>query len=120
MTPSNCGDCIHIGSLPVQVDRKDCLRSRRNRLLDPGGIHTIRLGINIHEYRLCSRIPNGRRRRHKRERDSDHFSAGTDTCREQRQMQRTGAAVDGHAITGATAAASSVLGRLNFTSRPKT
>ena len=85
----------------MQVDRQDRLRSRRDRCLDQFRIHCPGVGINVDKNGLCAAIKNCRRRRHKRHGDRDHLVAGTNSGREQREVQRRSSAIDRHAMFGA-------------------
>ena len=70
-------------------------------LLELRRIHGERARLDVDEHRRRAGVADRRHRRHEGERNGDHFVAGADAGRQQRQMERAGAGVDGDGVLGA-------------------
>src|SRR5690606_9074576 len=68
-------------------------RARRDGSLDERRIHVEGFRIDVDEHRLGSGILDRGNRRYERKRYRDHFVTRADSGREQRQVQRAGAAI---------------------------
>src|SRR5665213_2095381 len=87
MLPGDGHNRIHFSGESEQMDRNDGARIRSYSLLDERWIDIECVRQNIDEYRFCSGARDRARRRYKCKGRGDHFVAGPDTLRTQRQIQ---------------------------------
>ncbi len=84
---------------PAKVHRDERLRPRRDRPLRwRAGSMLKRIGLDVDEHRTRPSMDDDVRRRGKSDRRGDHFVAGADACRFERQVKRRRARVHGDAV----------------------
>ena len=92
--PVSVGDLLdgrHVGALSVEMHGDDGPGPGRDRGLDAGRVDAFRLRIAIDEHGVRAGDPDGFGGRKKGVRMCDHFVAGSDAHRHQRQPDRVGA-----------------------------
>jgi hypothetical protein len=80
------------------VHRQDRFRPRRQRRRRGGGIEVEGVEVDVREHRRCPGVHDDVRRCTERHRRRHHLIAGTDAGRQQRQVQRRRAGVDGYGV----------------------
>jgi len=91
-------DLVHIGRLAIERDRHDRPGARRNRGGYSAHIDVARVGLDIDEDRLGAEQDDHLGRRDEREWARDHFVAGLQPDRHQRDLERVGPAAAGDAV----------------------
>ena len=87
-------DCIHIGRLPVQVDRYDGSSLLRDMTLDLTGIDVVSLGMDVHKNRLSARMDYCFSGSHKAVRRRYDLIVAADSQRPECKYQRIGSVGD--------------------------
>ena len=107
-------DCVHIGALTIERDRKNCfcfLRDDRFKMLR---IEIVGPGVNVHIHRLGTEKRNDLDRSDESERRGDDLVAGTNPNRHECEQQRVSAAGTGDAVATAGKGSELLLQLPNF------
>ena len=81
---------IHVGALTIEMHQQNSARALGNGGFDLAYVDVEGGGVDIHEYRGCADVTDGRDGGIKRERNGDHFIAWSDARGQQSQMQGAG------------------------------
>ena len=106
-------DGVHIRHLAVQVHRHDCLGARSDGGLEKLWIHRVRALVDVDEHRLGAAIADRFGGRHEGRRDRDHFIAGSNSERQQRQPKRVRAIADSDGVSRAAECGETLLEALD-------